>query len=260
MVGFPTAEQAAAEGLRLHDGVFFDGDPANNIVPSRDPAKFNNAILAELVAVIKAGGVNPNWDHDDQLLPALLKIITDRAISADLATTEAAGIVELATLVEVRAGTDRDRAVTPEGVAEALKKYKVDNPVTISDASTSVAGVVQLATATEALAGTNNTKAITPYTLLSSFIQDRSPAGYIEFPGDVIIQWGAYNVAAGSSQTITFRTAFPKACNAIVTGLYEQAASDHVKVAIKYPSLTGFTALGDAVSGTAAGRFIAIGY
>ena len=77
------------------------------------------------------------------------------------ATTSVAGIVELATDAETRAGASSVLAVTPSGIRSALAG-KADTTALPSVATTSSAGLVELATSTEAETGTDTSRAMTP--------------------------------------------------------------------------------------------------
>ena len=79
--------------------------------------------------------------------PAGLKTLTS--------TTARAGLVELATDDEAKAGMDTARAVTSSGLKAAIT-------AATPAASDSVAGLVELATSDEVIAGTSTTHAITP--------------------------------------------------------------------------------------------------
>ena len=81
--------------------------------------------------------------------------------SFDAATDTAAGIVELATVLEATTGTDTTRAVTPEGLAAAVSGG-------IPDASDTVKGKVELATNAEAITGTDSVRAVTPANLAAA--------------------------------------------------------------------------------------------
>ncbi len=101
------------------------------------------------------------------------------------ATTEAMGLIELATSAEAQAGVDTVRAVTPAGLAAARPaasafpnppaktaavgasaKYAREDHVHPSDApvaaTDTVAGIVELATDAETLTGADTTRAVTP--------------------------------------------------------------------------------------------------
>lgn len=73
------------------------------------------------------------------------------------ATTGRNGLVELATEAEAKAGTDKERAVTP-----ASLKTVVDEAT--PDASEAAKGMIQIASTVEATAGTDALKAMTPAT------------------------------------------------------------------------------------------------
>ncbi len=73
--------------------------------------------MREIMSVITGAGLVPDVEQLDQLKAAIAKMIADRA---SLATTEQAGLVELATAAEVLAGTDADRGVTPATLANLL--------------------------------------------------------------------------------------------------------------------------------------------
>ena len=63
-------------------------------------------------------------------------------IAVAKASEDAAGVVELASAVETKAGTDITKAVTPAGLADALVQDKVDHPLPI--ASKTEKGIVQI--------------------------------------------------------------------------------------------------------------------
>ena len=71
------------------------------------------------------------------------------------ATTGRNGLVELATEAEAKAGTDKERVVTPAGL-----KAVVDEAT--PDASEAAKGMIQIASTVEATAGTDALKAMTP--------------------------------------------------------------------------------------------------
>jgi phage-related tail fiber protein len=97
------------------------------------------------------------------------------------ATTESAGIVELATNAETQAGTDAIRAVTPASLASR----------TATDAR---AGIVELATAEEVDAGTDTQRVVVPFHLtriapagaVVGFARSTAPAGWLKANGAAI--------------------------------------------------------------------------
>ena len=103
------------------------------------------------------------------------------------ATTENAGICELATEAETLAGTDSQRAVTPSALAKLL-------------ATDTRSGLIKTATADEAKTGTDAAKAVTPAALKAA----------------VDARAASDDVAAGGSSTTSFLT--PKSVLAIEAG------------------------------------------
>lgn len=112
--------------------------------------------LAEFIANRHEAGVVDDGDLakiEAGLVEAIGAMITAAAPSQ--ATTDATGVVELATEAEALAGTDATRAVTPVGLATKLAAVLIS-------ATTSAAGIVELATTTETTTGTDATRAVTP--------------------------------------------------------------------------------------------------
>lgn len=60
-------------GVGLAGGRFTDGDPANGILPSLDPAAWANAVTDEILNAIRGAGLEPNETNVDQLAQALAK-------------------------------------------------------------------------------------------------------------------------------------------------------------------------------------------
>lgn len=123
------------------DNKFTEGDPTIPVAATTVTAGWLNAVQEEIVKVVLESGLELDKSDNTQLLQALLKII---GVKAPIATTKApglvqvgtglsvtaagllsvlaatvarAGIVELATTDETKAGKDSARAVTPEGLA-----------------------------------------------------------------------------------------------------------------------------------------------
>jgi hypothetical protein len=112
--------------------------------------------LAEFIANRHEAGVVDDGDLakiEAGLVEAIGAMITAAAPSQ--ATTDATGVVELATEAEALAGTDATRAVTPVGLATKLAAVLIS-------ATTSAAGIVELATEAEVLTGTDTTRAVAP--------------------------------------------------------------------------------------------------
>lgn len=108
-------------GVSLLNGQFTDGNPLLGIPASLDPAKWANDVTEELLNVIRSAGLEPSEGNSAQLLDAINAIVMDSAAPA--ATTEKAGMVELATPQEGIAGTDQSRAIVPIVLAAVLASY-----------------------------------------------------------------------------------------------------------------------------------------
>jgi hypothetical protein len=129
------------------------------------------------------------------------------------ATTETAGVVELATAAETEAGTAADKAVTPAGLLART-------------ATNERTGLVQLATEEEARAGSSTTHAITPETLSATFQNIHDDYGFQKMPNGMIIQWGKATVTGVAEPgDILFPTAFPnKVTNISLTPIDSNAS------------------------------------
>lgn len=159
------------------------------------------------------------------------------------ATTETAGVVELATAAETAAGAAADKAVTPAGLLERT-------------ATTERVGLVQLATPEEANSGVNSAKAVTPATLAATFQNIHGDYGFQKMPNGMIIQWGKATVTGVTeSGEILFPTAFPNKCTNISITPIDSTASVKVQ-----SSTTGhFKAVHD-MNGAVQIYWLAIGY
>lgn len=70
------------------------------------------------------------------------------------------GLIELATLAEVTAGTDVVRAVTPAGVKQETNAAK--NAILATSATEAAKGLIEIATLAEVATGTDSIRAVTP--------------------------------------------------------------------------------------------------
>lgn len=111
------------------------------------------------------------------------------------ATTEIAGVVELATAAETQDGSASDKAVTPAGLASLT-------------GTENRKGLVQFATNAETIAGKINTKAVTPAALAAAFPKIHNESGLQKLPNGLIMQWGKSLLDPDGTQVV-FPTAFP---------------------------------------------------
>lgn len=108
-------------------GEFTEGSSVGAIPATLITAAFLNCIQRELVNVIEGAGLALNPDDNAQLLAAI-RAIASGIIAA--ATTEKAGVIELATAQEGIAGLDQTRAIVPSVLAAVLANFaKLDSPV-----------------------------------------------------------------------------------------------------------------------------------
>ena len=136
--------------------------------------------------------------------------------------------------------------------ATSVQVTNASGVVPPASATTTTKGVVELATDAEALAGTDTTRAVTSSGLASN--KSLAASGYIEFPGGVYLQWGT---GTGGS-AVTFPTAFPNNCRAVVFAPTQAASFGNVSS----PTTTGFTPTtrNDTGANTSvAGLWIAVG-
>ena len=204
------------------------------------------SLMATAIAEFVAVRVEP--DVLDTLTPEELAALFVEAVATvggiALATTDAPGIVQLATGDEVNAGNAGDRAVTPAALvartatqsrtglirtassseaqaaaADAITTKAV-TPKALADrtALESRTGVVALATIAEAIAGANTTKAVTPAglagALASIFDADLSSPGWYQFPFGLLIQWGT-STTTGEPH-VDFPVVFPGSVFAVM--------------------------------------------
>lgn len=128
------------ERIETPDKRFHDGDPFNGVEGTVVTADWLNTVQEEIATVITDAGIELDPTATDQLSQAIGQRLADFAYSkaqsdlrylqsVEAATTNRAGIVELATPEEASAGLDDDLAVTPQGVAASIAEHVVaDDP------------------------------------------------------------------------------------------------------------------------------------
>lgn len=141
------------------------------------------------------------------------------------ASYDARGIIELATDVEAKAGTDSDRAITPLTLDAVLDTR-------IIDASSTVKGDVELATDAEAVEGTDTTRAVTPANLTAVDILRSSGAN------NQICESSNLIVRQASSSTVNISAVAAVLTNS--AGLIQRFAGINVTVNITTAGAGGF--------------------
>lgn len=144
--------------------VTFNGD-AGHAALSLDLAQAE----AKVIHTVEASG--QTWSETDNA--QLTQAIQGLAPTVPHATTEARGIVELATVEEARAGTDAQRAVTPSGLAAAVlpaldrplgalpypEIVTPDHRLTVTPSAAAAGGTVSVAAGTQVVMGDGDTTA-----------------------------------------------------------------------------------------------------
>lgn len=107
----------------LVDGRFVDESNVTGQVGSLITAEWGNAMTSEIINVIEAAELVPEEGNDAQLLDALNRIVTRTIPDAMPTATEMdSGAVKLASVEEAQTGTNKQKAVTPFGVHQAIDK------------------------------------------------------------------------------------------------------------------------------------------
>lgn len=105
------------------DHKFTEGDASVPVDATTVTASWLTDVQENICQAIEAAGIPLAKGSGGQLAAAILALIVAHAPSPGQATTEAQGIVELATNAEAVAGTDTARACTPAGVAAAIAAH-----------------------------------------------------------------------------------------------------------------------------------------
>jgi hypothetical protein len=133
---------------------FVDLDSALGIVGTIVTAAWLNAVQEELCNIVEQFGGQLDGANNAQVYQAI-KAAIDKALPGGASET-VAGLVELATIAEAKAGKDGERAVTPAGLAAAI------TAALPGSASETAPGIVELATIAETKAGKDGERAVTP--------------------------------------------------------------------------------------------------
>ena len=128
-------------------------DPSYPIQSVLTDAHMKNTITSDMVSVTRAVGKIPigNPNNNGIIDPDWFGVDPNASYAIE-ASTEAKGVIEIATLDEARAGIDNSRAVTPAGVKESIN---ANTP----KATTSQSGLVTLTNTID----NSQDKAVTPY-------------------------------------------------------------------------------------------------
>lgn len=196
---------------------FPDGRIRNSSSPAaNDGTAIVEEVLGDLLQLalklLRDAGINPNGNADtdsvNQYLEALIAKV--RTVSADVNN---AGVVELATLLEVQDGTNATNAVTPATLAGLTSTGQRR-------------GLIQIATDGEVTTGTENFKAVTPGSLrsqIATFTQVNAATSLT-----ALITPGRLN---GSSIAILNGTSFVIRTNAYDIGDWNMDTTTNINIA-----------------------------
>jgi hypothetical protein len=133
-------------------GFFTKGDPAAGLPATIPGPDFFNMVQEEFAAVLEAFGVSPDQTKNDfgqlaavllanfaniagnasQLFKAAPGVANDEVVTKGQAASPTdTGLIELATNIEVQAGADTSRAVTPAGLASFAKIHAANGYQTL---------------------------------------------------------------------------------------------------------------------------------
>lgn len=127
-------------------GYFTGGDPLSARPATVPGPDWFNRVQEEICNVITSAGLALDGEDDTQLARAITAMIAEAIVDVGSATTEAAGVVELATPEEAIAGTDDSLAMTPAtteaavaGKVRAYTRQQYAEPVVLVGQSGTVA-------------------------------------------------------------------------------------------------------------------------
>jgi hypothetical protein len=180
-------------GLKLHSGA---ATPTN---AKKNDLWYNNTD-STLYAFV---GDNPTWKkaHNITDPSTFVTAVTgvspisvggtakEPVISVATASTTVTGAIRLATVTETEAGLDKNVAISPGVLKEALVNAAASY---LPSSSASVAGVTSLATQAEVIAGSVSNKSVTPLTLKQAI-----PSLGLGVPVGTVITYGGAAAPSG---------------------------------------------------------------
>lgn len=137
----------------LVNGKFADENPLDGTPGSSIPASWGNAVTDEILSVIRSTNVVPAESNNAQLKDAIVSIADSRSPKA--ASTDAAGIVVLATQADAELGVDSSKSMSPLRVFQAISKN-------VAQSGESVSGLAKIATSVQTNSGVDDATIVTP--------------------------------------------------------------------------------------------------
>lgn len=127
------------------DHLYTSGNPSAGIPPTVVTPEWLNDMQENVCRLIEAADLTLEKGNYEQLRLAIVKMILAGAPSAPSASETVKGIIEIATLLEVLAGEDAVRAVTPAGLlaffaAKARKRLTADITIYVATTGSDATG------------------------------------------------------------------------------------------------------------------------
>lgn len=255
------------------------GDPYVNKNPgtgqkgSRPTAEFFNQVLAELINLIEAAGLEPDSEDLTQLEQAIMafaptpKLLELGTPMASAATTDVGGgdsdyfkITGTTGITSFGSSTDYDHVwvefedactithhatdlILPGGAnytTEAGDILELIRIATDKWKCVSISKASPFASNAEAQAGTVTHKSVSPAALHAAFVKSAVTNGYLKLPGGIILQWGLNNAGSGTGQAVTFPIAFPNSCLNLSFGDYAASVGTEYYHAANGVTTSGF--------------------
>lgn len=197
------------------EGKFDEGNPATGQRATRISADWMNDVQEAICYVIEQQGIELEKGDETQLRAAILALV--------------AGVVGSG-----GGAVPTTRQVNTSGLATGGGDLAANRTISVPKASSA-----------ETAAGSLDTKAITPAALASAFAGVAALNGYIPLPGGWLIQFGYLRGAySEGGVAVTFPTAFPTACYAVIPVAVNLPANNnydvHVQNVSKSPTGASF--------------------
>lgn len=186
-IDHPTAVAALpAPGAPGTPGYFTEGDPVGGVAATVVTQAWANAVQEEIAAVILSAGLTLNKAENDQLLTAIMAIVTAAIPPAPADASETVkGILKIATTALAQALADDTTAITPKKLGDAFSAHALGRGQTWQNMTASrSAGVTYTNTSGRPIAISVTTTATTDtngisLTLNGSFFQGSAVGGSV---------------------------------------------------------------------------------
>ncbi|CFQ99025.1 hypothetical protein CBW58_05725 [Yersinia frederiksenii] len=241
------------------DNIFHDGNPATGeqgtIVPGLWLTNVQGAIRntqQELISVLAEAGIEINESANNQLLLAILNLISTRSPELPVASLLLKGIAQLSSSITSSSET---LAATPKAVKTvndaALKIANNLSEIAAAGPAATAATRTNLELGNAALKTVGNAAGNIPD--MSFFTASGSVSGYSKGPNGIIEQWAVSPLSvAGGVATVQLPVPFPTACLGAVAGESTAQWSGNYCViwGVNAVSKTTVTAVARNISGT----------